>query len=94
MDGLRSTLDKLERALAQAQEYVAAVVAGRQRGSVAVGRSLSDAVGSVPRFSREELEKLVQDNQNDMMLTLYLSNLVRAHIALADRLETMRLPLV
>ena len=31
---------------------------------------------------------------NDVLLVMYLSDLIRAHIALADKLGTMQLPLI
>ncbi len=36
----------------------------------------------------------MQDNMNDVLLVMYLSDLIRAHIALADKLGTMQLPLL
>lgn len=35
-----------------------------------------------------------QDNMNDVLLVMYLSDLIRSHIALADKLGTMQLPLI
>ena len=67
---------------------------GKREGSVVIGRALADAVASVPHFPKDDWEQLMQDNQNDVLVAMYLSNLVRAHIALADKLGTMQLPLV
>ena len=58
------------------------------------GRFLADTVTSVPRISPEELERLVADNAQDALLILYLANLVRTQLALADRLGTAALPLL
>lgn len=94
MEGLVATFDRLQRSLQQAEEYVADVVSGKQQGSVAVGRYLAETIASVPHFSREEFERLMEDNMNDVLLVMYLSNLIRTHIALADKLGTMQLPLI
>jgi len=51
-------------------------------------------VDAVPQLDREELEKLFHDNVQDVLLVMYLANLVRTHIALADKLGTQALPLV
>lgn len=94
MESLVASFDRLEASLAQAQDYVGAVVAGKRKGSVAVGRYLAETIASVPHFGQEEFERLMEDNMNDVLLVMYLSNLIRAHIALADKLGTMQLPLL
>lgn len=93
-EGLAASLAKLEAALGEAERYVGDVVDGRRAGSVAVGRQLAEAVAAVPHFAPDELARLVQDSQNDVLLTSYLAGLIRAHIALADKLGTMQLPLL
>lgn len=101
LEGLTTSFDKLEATLAAAKAYVDAVIAdhqqhggGNNNNNVAVGRGLSEAVAAVPHFSTEEFQRLIKDSQNDVVLTLYLGNLIKAHISLADRLGTMQLPLL
>lgn len=67
---------------------------GRQKPDRNIGRYLADTVDAVPQLDREELEKLFHDNVQDVLLVMYLANLVRTHIALADKLGTQALPLV
>ena len=93
LEGLGSTLEKLERSLEAAEAYVNDVVEGRKQGSVTVGRHLAETVAAVPHFSPADLSKLLQDSENDVLLTSYLAGLIRAHISLADKLGTMQLPL-
>lgn len=59
-----------------------------------VGRYLADTVDAVPQLGQEELEKLCHENTQDVLLVMYLANLVRTHVALADKLGTQALPLV
>ena len=68
--------------------------AGKRKGDVSVGRYLADTVASVPFMSKEELEQMYTDSTQDALLVMYLANLTRAHIALADRLSTAALPLL
>ena len=93
LEGLGSTLEKLERSLEAAEAYVNDVVEDRKQGSVTVGRHLAETVAAVPHFSPADLSKLLQDSENDVLLTSYLAGLIRAHISLADKLGTMQLPL-
>ena len=68
--------------------------ARKRKGDVSVGRYLADTVASVPFMSKEELEQMYTDSTQDALLVMYLANLTRAHIALADRLSTAALPLL
>lgn len=94
MKGLASSMTKLKQCLKVAEDYVTDVLEGRQKGSVSIGRYLAETVATIPHFSTEELTKLLQDSQNDLLLTSYLAGLIRAHISLADKLGTMQLPLL
>ncbi|KAL4428083.1 hypothetical protein ABPG75_002172 [Micractinium tetrahymenae] len=94
MEGLADSFERLQHSLQQAQEYVDAVVAGKQKGNTAVGRHLADAVAAVPHFTKADFEKMLADQQNDCTLVLFLSKLIQAHLALADKLGTMQLPLL
>jgi len=94
LEGLGTSLEKLRLALEAAERYVNDVVEGRCDANVSVGRQLAETVATVPHFSPSDLSKLVQDSQNDVLLTSYLASLIRAHIALADKLGTMQLPLL
>ncbi len=48
----------------------------------------------MPHYGRDEFERMLTDQQNDCTLVLFLSKLVQAHLALADKLGTMQLPLI
>lgn len=94
LDGLSSTLEKLKQSLEVAERYVTDIVEGRRPANVSAGRYISETVAAVPHFNHTELAKLVEDSQNDILLTSYLAGLIRAHVSLADKLGTMQLPLV
>ena len=68
--------------------------AGRRPANSVIGRYLAETVSAVPHFSAEEFEKMLGDQQNDCTLVLFLSKLIQAHLALADKLGTMQLPLI
>jgi translation initiation factor 3 subunit F len=93
LEGLASSLKTLDGVIAAAAEYVDQVLQGSLEGDVVFGRQLAEALSAVPRMSTQDLTKLVRNNQNDIVLTTYLSDLIRAQIALSDRLGTMQLPL-
>ncbi|KAI7845685.1 hypothetical protein COHA_000799 [Chlorella ohadii] len=94
MEGLAESFERLQHSLQQAQAYVDAVVAGKQKGNTAVGRYLAETVAAVPHFTKADFEKMLADQSNDCTLVLFLSKLIQAHLALADKLGTMQLPLL
>lgn len=67
---------------------------GKQKGDIQVGRYLADTCAAVPYIRKEDFEQLLQDNTQDALLVMYLSNLVKAHVALADKLGTAALPIL
>ena len=71
-----------------------AVQAGKKPADISLGRFLADTVTGIPRFEAEEFESMLTDSTQDSLLVMYLSNLVRSHLALADRLGTSTLPLL
>ena len=93
LEGLAASLKHLDQMVAAASEYVEGVLAGTIEGDIGFGRQIADALAAVPRMSSEEMSKMVRSSQNDILLTTYLSDLIRAQLALSDRLGTMQLPL-
>jgi len=80
--------------LSRAHTYAEDVAAGKRPADISLGRYLADTVTGIPRFEAEEFENMLTDSTQDSLLVMYLSNLVRAHLALADRLGTSTLPLL
>ena len=76
------------------QLFVMEVQSGRRKGDINVGRYLADTCAAVPYIRKEDFEQLLQDNTQDALLVMYLANLVRAHVALADKLGTAALPIL
>ena len=56
-------------------------------------RHLSDIIGAVPCNDKAEFKKLFDGCTQDILLVMYLSNLVRSHVALAEKLGTFALAL-
>jgi hypothetical protein len=67
---------------------------GRRKGDPAVGRYIADTLAVVPRFSKLEFERLFSESMQDALMVTYLSNLLRAQIALAEKLGTSQLPIM
>jgi len=93
-DNLRQSIVHLQQLVGQAQQYVEAVVAGKQKGDAAIGRYLADTLAVVPRFDPATFEKLFNEGVQDGLLVSYFAHLVRSQVALSERLGTPMLPLL
>jgi translation initiation factor 3 subunit F len=70
------------------------VKAGKKEANMEIGRYLSDTVAAIPYISPEDFDKMFEDNMQDMLLLMYLSNLMRTQLAIADKLGTQLLPIL
>lgn len=89
--GLESTIRKLGEMLDSTALYVQNVVAGKTPGNAEVGRFLADALASVPRLTREQFEKVFGDAIQDVLLVMYLANVTKMQLMLAEKLQTASL---
>lgn len=94
VEALQRSLARLRGLLDTVFKYVDDVCSGKRRGDPQVGRVLSEVVSlAASALSKEEVERALNDAQQDSMLVLYLSTLVRTQLALADKLQTATLPI-
>ena len=89
--GLEKTVRKLSAMLDSTAAYVASVVDGKIPADAEVGRFLADALASVPRLTREQFEKVFGDAIQDVLLVMYLSNVTKMQLMLAEKLQTASL---
>ncbi len=86
--GLAASVRRLHALLEMAHTYADAVAEGRVKPDAALGRMLADAVAAVPRLPRGAFDALFNDAVQDVLLVMYLSNLTRTQLSLAERLNT------
>lgn len=86
--GLNAGLARLHALLELGAEYASAVAAGRARADPQLGRALSEAVHAVPRLSKAAVEGMFADAVQDVLLVMFLSNITRTQLVLADKLNT------
>lgn len=54
-------------------------------GDPGVGRYLADTLSVIPYMDKEHFEKLFNERLQELLLVLYLANLVKAQIAIGDK---------
>ncbi|KJE93954.1 hypothetical protein CAOG_04663 [Capsaspora owczarzaki ATCC 30864] len=88
LDTLEASIIKLQSHLATAVAHVEKVLAGKVPSDAELGRMLSDAASSVPKFEAAQFEKLFNSNLQDLLMVMYLSSLTRTQLSIADRLNS------
>ncbi|KAI9003699.1 maintenance of mitochondrial structure and function-domain-containing protein [Gaertneriomyces semiglobifer] len=91
-----SDMDSLERSILHVQnmvetvtDYVDRVLSKKEKANNAIGRFLMDIVSLVPRIDAPEFEKMFNKHLNDLLMVVYLANLTRTQLAIAERLHKM-----
>ncbi|CAM8910358.1 unnamed protein product [Rhodiola kirilowii] len=88
LEGMEASMQRLLALIDDVYKYVDDVVEGRVAPNNEVGRSLSDAVASLPKLSPSAFDKLVNDSLQDQLLLVYLSSITRTQLSLAEKLNT------
>lgn len=92
---LDETVDRLVALLDAGAGYAQRCADGSEpHPSPAAGRALADALAALPALPPADLASLAADASQDALLVSYLAQLVRAQVALADRLGTAALPIL
>jgi len=89
-----SDLDSLERSLQGlidmitiVSEYVKSVVKGKQPGDVKIGRLIEETIALIPSYEPGIFEGLFTKGLQDVLMIVYLANLTRTHLLLAEQLR-------
>ncbi|KAJ8551233.1 hypothetical protein K7X08_000603 [Anisodus acutangulus] len=86
--GMEASMQRLLALIDDIYKYVDDVVEGRVAQDNKIGRFISDTVASLPKFSPQDFDKLVNDGLQDQLLLLYLASLTRTQLGFAEKLNT------
>lgn len=87
MENLEGSISRLLAMIESVSEYVEGVCNGTIQGDTAVGRFLSKSISALPRFDAETMERVFNNSIQDLLMVVYLGNLTRTQIALAEKLQ-------
>jgi translation initiation factor 3 subunit F len=90
LDGFEGGLKELLGLFRRIQEYVRAVQSGKGgvKGDLAVGRGLTGALCAEPLVDLEAVEQLCTSSLQDALMVVYLSNLTRTQISIAEKINS------
>jgi len=78
---------RLQDMLTNVGQYVDDVLSGRLPANNDVGRKLMDCVTRVPKIDAEKYEEMLNSNMKDLLMVVYLSNLTKTQLTLAEALQ-------
>lgn len=87
VDTMELTVKKLLRTLDGVIEFVEKVTKGDLPADPVVVRLLQDLVAAAPKLPTAAFEKMFSSQVQDMLLVVYLANLTRTQLALAEKLQ-------
>jgi len=87
LDNLESSIQKLQSMLETAHDYVEKVLNQKVTPNTNIGRFLAETVSGLPRLDPSLLEKMFSNSLQDLLLVVYLANLTRTQLTLAEKLQ-------
>ncbi|KAI9474871.1 maintenance of mitochondrial structure and function-domain-containing protein [Zychaea mexicana] len=87
MDHLEVAVGKLQEMLQRISEYVDSVVDGKEKPNNAIGRYIMDTVSVVPKVDSASFEKMFNSHLQDLLMVVYLANMTRTQLSVAERLN-------
>jgi len=58
-------------------------------GDENIGRAIAHALSAIPTMDAETFERIFNSNVQDLLMIMYLSNLARLQLSLADRIQAV-----
>jgi len=80
------SLSKLLESLHTISEYVKKVVDKKEKGDASIGQAIHDAITAIPKMDVSKFKKSMNGTIQDLLMVVYLSNLTRTQVALADKI--------
>ena len=83
---LERSIVRLLAMLERVAAYVNEATSNPDKRDSSIGYLIESAISSVPRINPEAFDKMFNDSLQDMLMITYLTNLMRAQLAIADKL--------
>jgi len=87
LENLESSVARLIEMIEDVSDYVNKVVEGKIQADNKIGRFLANAVAKLPKLDPSTMERLFNNNLQDLLMVVYLANLTRTQLSLAEKLQ-------
>mmetsp|Transcript_8298 Transcript_8298/g.14687 ORF Transcript_8298/g.14687 Transcript_8298/m.14687 type:complete len:300 (+) Transcript_8298:206-1105(+) len=86
IQNLEQSVERLLHLLENVEAYVDDVVAKRREPDHRIGSRIASVVSMVPRIKPDLFAKSFRNNLQDLLMVVYLSNMTRTQLAVAERI--------
>jgi len=87
LDSLQRALENLLDMLNNISVYVKSVVNKKQPGDPKIGRLIEETLALIPSYEGGQFESIFTKGLQDVLMIVYLANLTRTHLLLAEQLR-------
>jgi len=87
LESLETALQSLLEMINIVSKYVKEVVKGQKEGDIKIGRLIEDTLMLLPFYETGRFEKIFTKGLQDVLMIVYLANLTRTHLLLAEQLR-------
>jgi len=94
-----SDLDSLERALKSlidllnsVSSYVRSVASETRVGDAKIGKLIEETLALIPTYDNGQFDQILTKGLQDVLMVVYLANLTRTHLLLAEQLRDQQPP--
>lgn len=86
-ENLQMSLEQLQGLIKTVAAYVKNVQSGAIKGDKEIGMTIAQAMAVIPHLSGAAFEKMFAQNAQDLLMVMYLTNITRSHLLLADKIN-------
>jgi len=86
VESLDLSLSKLLDSLDIISNYITKVVEKKEKGDTEIGCAIAEALASIPFIESGRFKKMFNGTVQDLLMVVYLGNLSRTQVALADKI--------
>jgi len=85
LEAIENSVDNVLQMIQIIQNYVENVKNGKISPDTKIGRILAVALSNIPKWDAQSVEKMFTTNLQDLLMVVYLANLTRAQLRIAER---------
>jgi translation initiation factor 3 subunit F len=89
LQSLEAVFDKISQHLELISQYVKKVSNGEVESNAEIGRLISNTITSLPKIDAKKYDKGLNNRVQDLLMIVYLSNLVRTQLAISEKLQVI-----
>jgi translation initiation factor 3 subunit F len=86
-ENLENSLEKLHALIQSVRTYLRKVEKGEIKGDREIGMAIQQAVAVIPHLTGSAFEKMFAQSAQDLLMVMYLTNVTRTHLILADKIN-------